>query len=208
MKAAIVTLYTESMQSVADLTIPSHVEFASKNGWDQCAILAEQENCLWDKMQLICDYLNKDYDVVMWIDVDALITNTSWSVDWILKEDKHADIFLTSDVNGLNAGVMLIRNTDRAKAFFYACTNYGKTLFGDRPNGEQQSIRHFSLAYPYDGIVHYLTDQRTLNSYYPELYKYPGSELAHWTPGDFILHLPGTPNEKRVEIFTEVSKLI
>lgn len=208
MKSAIITLYTENMQSVANFTVPTHIEFAEKNNWDQVTILSDNADSLWAKMQLICDYLDKDYKAVMWVDADAMITNTSFSVDWILDENKNADVFLTSDVNGLNAGVMLIRNTDRAKAFFYACTNYGKTLFGDRQNGEQQAIRHFSLAHPYEGIIYYLPDQRTLNSYYPNLYKYPGSELAHWTSRDFILHLPGTSNDIRVEIFDKVGKVL
>jgi hypothetical protein len=204
---AIITLYTESMQEVADLTIPTHIAFAQNNGWQQDSVIVEQEGCLWAKMQLICDYLNKPYDAVFWLDVDAMVTNPEKSIDWILKENKRADVFLTSDINGLNAGIMLIRNTDRAKCFFYSCTTYGKVLFGDRPNGEQQAIRHFSLDHPYNGIVHYLDNQRELNSYYPNLYTYPQSELAHWHKGDFILHLPGTPNERRVEIFNETGKV-
>ena len=208
MKQAIITLYTESMQSVTDLTIPSHIEFATTNNWHQDAVLVEPDNCLWEKMQLICDYLNKDFDTVLWVDADAMITNPKLQIDWILDKNKNADVFLTADINGLNAGIMYIRNTNRAKQFFYSCTNYGKTLYSDRPNGEQQAIRHFSLAYPYEGIVHYMDDQRHLNSYWEGAYQYPLCEKAHWSYGDFILHLPGTPNERRVEIFTEASKLI
>lgn len=208
MKGAIITLYTESMKEVADLTIPTHIKFAETLGWDQTSLVAQQEDCLWAKMDLISHHLEKPYDVVLWIDADAMITNTNKSIDDILSQNENSDVFLTADINGLNAGIMVIINTDKTKCFFHACRTYGKTLFGDRPNGEQQAIRHFSLAYPYDGIVHYLKNQRDLNSYYPNLYEYPNSELAHWEKGDFILHLPGTPNDKRVEIFNEVGKLL
>jgi hypothetical protein len=208
MKQAIITLYTDNMQEVVDLTTPTHKDFAEKNQWHQTARRIEPENCLWDKLEIISEYLDLDFDAILWVDADAMITNPNWKIDWILDKNKNADVFLTSDINGLNAGVMYIRNTDRSKQFFHACRTYGKTLFGDRPNGEQQAIRHFSLAYPYDGIIHYLDDQRILNSYWKGEYKYPLCEKAHWSYGDFILHIPGTPNERRVEIFTEASKLI
>ena len=208
MKAAIITLYTESMKDVGEIATNSHIEFAKKHDWTEDSILVEEEGCIWSKVAFISDYLRFSYDAILWVDADAMITNPELSIDWILDEDKNADVFLTADINGLNSGIMLIRNTDRSKAFFHAVTHYGRVLFGDRPNGEQQAIRHFSLAYPYEGIVHYLKNQRDLNSYYPNLYNYPGSELAHWQKGDFILHLPGTPNEKRIEIFNEVGKLL
>jgi hypothetical protein len=208
MKQAIITLYTENMKDVVDLTIPTHKNFAINNGWHQDAVLVEQENCLWDKLHLISDYLNKDFDTVLWVDADAMITNPKLNIDWILDTNENADLFLTSDINGLNAGVMYFRNTIRIKAFLHACRYYGKVLYGDRTQGEQQAIRHFSLAHPYNGIIHYFDNQRIFNSYWKGDWTYPNCEKSEWSIGDFILHLPGTPNERRVEIFTEASKLI
>jgi hypothetical protein len=201
---AVISLYSENMQAVADLTIPSHVRFADKYGWHQDAVLADQENSLWEKLNLISHYLEKDYKSVLWLDADVLITNPK-PITWILEENHAADVFLTADVNGLNAGVMFIRNTPWSKAFFYACSNHGKTLFGDRPNGEQQALQHFSSVYPYAGIVHYVP-QRELNSYHPDAYDYPNCRLASWQSGDFALHLPSLPNEDRVEILKQYIK--
>lgn len=201
---AVISLYTEKMQAVADITIPSHIKFAESYGWDQEAIKVEQENCLWEKLNMISNFLMGDYSTVLWLDADVLITNPK-PITWILDENKAADIFLTADINGLNAGVMLVRNTPWSKAFFFACSNHGKTLFADRPNGEQQAIQHFSSVYPYAGIVEYVP-QRELNSYHPGAYDYPNCRTAAWQKGDFALHLPSLPNEDRINILKEYIK--
>jgi hypothetical protein len=201
---AVISLYSENMQAVADLTIPSHVRFAEQHGWHQDAVVVDQENSLWEKLNFISQYLEKDYTSVLWLDADVLITNPK-PITWILDENPAADVFLTADVNGLNAGVILIRNTPWSKAYFYACRTHGKTLFGDRPNGEQQALQHFSSAYPYAGIVHYVP-QRELNSYHAGAYDYPNCRLASWQQGDFALHLPSLPNEDRILILKQYIK--
>jgi hypothetical protein len=198
---SVISLYSENMQAVADLTIPSHVKFAEAYGWNQEAKIVDQENCLWEKLNLISEHLSQKHSAVLWLDADVLITNPK-PITWILDENPAADVFLTADINGLNAGAMLIRNTDWSKAFFYACKTHGKTLFGDRPNGEQQAIQHFASVYPYAGIVHYIP-QRELNSYHPDAYEYPKSHSAHWQNGDFALHLPSLENEIRIEILKQ-----
>ena len=203
-KIAIITCHSENMRSVADLTVPSHKAFADAWGCDHEARVVPQEECLWAKLNMVSEYL-ETHELVWWLDTDALVTES--------RPEGHPHppavdhVIATADINGLNAGVFAAYSSPRTMRFFHACRTYGKVLFGDRPDADQQTMRYFSLDHPYKGIIEYVT-QRAMNSYWPGAYEYPGCEAAWWEPGDFILHLPGLPNERRVEILNEASTML
>lgn len=208
MKTLVLSCYTPSMQPVAELTIPTHKALAEHIGADHRAVeLADAPitEIMWAKPELVSDALEEGYNV-WWIDADAAVTNVEAvpTVGQIYGWEADGAIEATCDINGLNAGVFFVRNCWRTEQFFYACKTHGRTLFEGVNTGEQMAMCHFASRPPYENIIAYCDRQRTMNSYWPKAYTYPGCEAAWWERGDFILHLPGLTNSKRVEILREV----
>ena len=203
MNTAIITCFSENMQAVADLTVPTHQRLAEALGASQEARPVPKETCLWDKIAMVRQYL-ETHDQVLWLDADAAVTSVELQGRaWLTTPPPTPVVLVTSDINGLNSGVFMATAGLQTQEYFCAVERYGKTLFGDRPNPEQQAMRHFSLEPRYAGLVQYLP-QTEMNSYWPGAYDYPGAELAHWKPGHLILHLPGLYNERRIEILQQV----
>lgn len=212
---ALVTCYTEDFTPVADLTVPTHREYAERHGYVYENRIVPKEVVLRQKLEMVYEYLEAGHKAVMWTDADAMVTNMTESLRDLFRANSFsmlvsriAGVYLTTDVHGLNAGVFAVHNQLLTRQLFYALKGYGYDLFQDRMNPEQQAMRHLLSAAPYDDLVEYVP-QKSLNAYWPGAYDYPGAEDVAWQPGDFILHLPAIPNSRRVEIFREaVEKIV
>ena len=193
---AVITCYSENMSEVAALTVPTHARLAETWSMHHEARTVPQEGCLWAKVAMIREYLDRGHPLVCWLDADAAVTNPS------KREPRASSLALTCDVHGPNAGIMFIANTLLTRQFFFALSGYGRQLAANMINPEQSAIRWLTLHPPYDQLLD-IRAQRTMNSYWPGAYEYPGAEEAHWQKGDLILHLPALANERRLEIFSQ-----
>ena len=67
---------------------------------------------------------------------------------------------------------------------------------------EQDAINKYLSEFPHDNNIKFLTHP-SINSYlyenYPEI-PAQEEEYGQWVPGNFVLHLPGMSQEKRIEI--------
>jgi hypothetical protein len=98
--------------------------YGERHGWDVVLSteeeLAERRPPSWAKIRLIRELLD-DYDLVWWIDADALFTDVEPDIMPELDSDK--DLFLVEHTWGsppwiaANAGVMLWRSTEWSKNF-------------------------------------------------------------------------------------------
>jgi hypothetical protein len=197
MNTTVLSFYTPAMQAVGEVTAQHNQKFAERCGFAfQCRILLDEttpDEAMWRKPELIFDLLRAGENV-WWIDADAVVTNPE-----ALPPCDPAKITISCDIHGMNAGVFHVPSTPQTLRFFYACLTHGRTLFGDRATGEQRAMQHFSGYEPYKDILSFVP-QRVLNSYWPMEYSYPGEDEGAWQPGDFILHMPGLSNERRVDI--------
>ena len=196
MTPAVITCYSDNMAEVAALTVPTHAKFAETWSMHHEARTVPQEDCLWAKVAMIGEYLERGHSVC-WLDTDAAVTNPD------KKPPKTAGVSLTCDVHGPNVGIMFINNTLLTRQFFYALSGYGRQLAAGFINPEQTAIRWLTMHPPYDRLLEF-RPQRTMNSYWPGAYQYPGAEEAHWQQGDMILHLPALADERRVEILKSI----
>jgi hypothetical protein len=191
----VLSLSTPQLGDVVALTRPTHEAFTNRWGFNHRHVEFPDmglEEIMWMKPDLVYEELTAGNNV-WWIDADAAVTNPS-KMPYL-----GPDVTASCDINGLNAGVFYVENTVDTLRLFYACKTHGRTLFGDQSLGEQRAMQQFTSHEPYHGMITYI-QQRAINSYWPGAYDYPGHETAEWQPGDFVLHLPGLPNERRVEI--------
>lgn len=136
-------------------------------------------------------------DAVFVMDLDILIMNHTIRLESFM--DPEHDLFVTHDVNGFNAGAYLIRATLGMQKFLEdAIDRWGNPgVFG-----EQDAMRDSLRIGAFANLLKVLP-QSSFNSYlnkeYPETL---GREEGNFEKGDFILHLPGMGQEKRIKIFT------
>lgn len=147
----------------------------------------------WSKVKLLQEALkNEGYKWVFWSDADALFMNLGIPLEDII--DENYDLILTKDMNNINTGNFLLKNTDWSKEFLEAV--YSHTECIHHPWWEQQA---FILEIQNNEETQKRTKiypQRIMNSYAPDLlYRLaiPGSIGATYKPGDFIVHFPACP---------------
>jgi hypothetical protein len=207
MAAALLTTYFPNYQSLADIVLPNLSGYCQKHGYKFLAPVGKEKGDAYgfQKMKFLLDFLNKkEADVVLCTDLDILITNYTKKFEDFAGE---GDLFITKDVNGINAGSFIVKNTERGRRLISDILSHN-----GREDNEQKAIQqHFS---------HELTilPHPSINSYMYECYGAPcwGYQSGHrerptheegdWKPGDFLLHLPGLQMERRIKILTDRMK--
>lgn len=125
---------------------------------------------------------------------DTLITNMTIDVRKFMT-DEAPDFTIAKDMHGINNDVFFIRRTEASLAFLKSILAMNK-LYSD----DQQAMNHLLKQ---DEISVKYETMENINSYlFDEYPYYKGMGLStaspgHWTPGRFILHLPGMSNERR-----------
>jgi len=206
MRIGIFTEANEEFRSVADITFPVMEEYCARHGyeWRPAWIEQPERSIVWDRIPRLRQGLH-DCDWVVHLDADCLITNLHVPLTEFMDGHKHLVISRAARETGgmfFNDGFLMMR----------------KTLLVDwiledswKVEGEEEGILclqdALELMYGARDSVRSAVSvqpQKRFNSFlYPE-YGMPWNTPGNWTPGDFILHLPGCTNARRVEIFTEL----
>lgn len=201
MKIAILILYTESWQSMADIVVPNAQEYSDRHGYKLIVQKWPEpmmSNFGYNKLEQIqAIFEHEESDVVMSMDLDAMITNHGIRVEDFIEND--FDVYLTSDYNGLNCGVFIIKKSG------YSNWLIDRVLeFRGKPKMycEQDGIREFIKTFPPPATSRIkMIEQTKLNAYLYEMYPeipLQSHEQGNWNPGDFIIHLPGLGYETRL----------
>ena len=126
-----------------------------------------------------------------------LVTTPGAALYWL--DCTPADLVYSADINGLNAGVLFVRNTDWSRAFVTRWLS-SRPMYERHPNADQSALAHLLHGEPREKWGAW--PQRTFNSY-----GYGEYGLVHpegeWQKGDFALHLPGLSDGRRLEILRE-----
>lgn len=188
------------MDDVARRTVPTHERFCRRWGYEYLAKVIPQEDSVWAKVDLAREALLEGFDRVLWLDADAAVMNTEFDLGTLPQEG----IVLAADVNGLNSGILLIHKSPIVERFLFSVNTHYRGIYRGTITAEQQAIQRVSWTYPYTDVVKYVP-QKMINSYWPD------DAVPHndgvYSEGDFILHLAGMENSRRVEIFNSVGLL-
>lgn len=196
MKIGICVHYTESWIDLANMTTDVLYKYCAKHGYNRYVYeTAYSQYTGIDKILQLQEYLIFK-DAIMVMDADTLIMNHTIKIEDLIDEEH--DLFITKDYNGLNAGVFIIKNTEWAFEFLhYILNEIGK------PNihCEQDAINQYIKEHGADKIK--FLPQYKINSYIYSLYPEIPMQVHHrgnFEIGDFILHVPGLPLEKKIQI--------
>lgn len=143
----------------------------------------------WSKIRQVQRFLRM-YDVLMWIDADTIITNPNVCIeDILLMMPKSKDLMIGRDINDLNAGVFIIRNSIRSFEFLNEVWSQNDLIH----NGwwEQAAIIRLTQEKYNDIAVEIPRNAiRIFNAYIPQI-----DPLHNHQPGDFIIHFAGTKGQ-------------
>lgn len=207
MKFSLSSSFDSPYKGVADLTLPVLMEYCNRHGYELSVKqnMTPKRGVIWQRIE---DMMNVPTGA-NWLahaDSDVLITNLTIPLDSIVSQSEgygsnpYPLIIVGSDQNGINDGILFIRNVTAARLMVADIMQSSAECF---QAALQEAIRS-------DDEVKFATTiapQRLFNSYFEG--EYPDQDPnGVWRTGDFCFHLPGRSNPRRVEILQQFIPLI
>jgi hypothetical protein len=190
MKITLLTAASKEYWDVLKLSAPNKLEYCLRHGLQlsirqhEALNLAQERNIIMREELENCQWL-------AFMGCDTLITNQSIDLRCFL------DMIIGEDIHGINNDVFFLKDGASSRSFLRNVSNTLYSLGGNDQDAMQRVIEA-SL----DFKVKYVP-QRFFNSYLYSEYSYPNDGGGAYQAGDFLLHLPGIPNTRRIEIMTE-----
>lgn len=202
MKIALATIHNKTYKALAEITTPLMRRYCEAHGYEFC--LAEWGNGDYDSWWRVGHIrtLMRSFDVVFWVDCDALIMNGGIRVE----DAPPGDVLMCEDIYGLNDGTSITRPTPWAEMFWYA-VDTGRALVNDKLWGCNEAVIRFAQTAPYRDRVVTVLPQNAMNSYLMKEYGRPETWPGNYRDGDWILHLVGLPMERRLQLAREYAPL-
>lgn len=204
----LVTHYTPSYKSVADITIPVMKQYCDKHGYKLDAIEVPDYKKYNGQIKIkqVMDNLHEYGDIVFSLDADCLITNFSKKVEDYISEEKYFII-----CEGLNMGAFIIKNNFTSYFLMMQLSWY--ILIERCCDCEQDAFEKvFNEKYETYGNIISVLKHPAFNSFlselYPEIEQPKTEQQGQWVKGSYILHLPGLSINQRVSIFNEIKEQI
>lgn len=190
-RIAVLTAYDSKQQSLAAISSLNKRQYCELHGYDfveEDTSSATGRHPVWAKIPLIRKYLDR-YDWVFWTDVDSLIMDMQVPLERFC--DPSADMLICHEdlgvgIYNVNAGQMLFRSSDWSKQFLDEVWRQEWAL--KDAHQEQRAIIHLIWSRDVSDHIH-IVAQKTFNSY-----------LCNFQRGEFLLHFPDMPNDKRRDL--------
>lgn len=194
----IITACDESKpyQELADICRFTIKRYCKRNGlaYSFYRISETERPPSWYKIRLLKkEFERKKTRYCLWMDSDALIHNPDFDLRSVIRPGK--ELYLSRDFNGINAGIMLWKNTRLNKRLLgriWRSTRYLKHQWW-----EQKALIELVKA-DFEGIRERLEilPQKLFNAYDYSLYQknHPPGQLD---ANSFILHFPGLAHDVR-----------
>lgn len=186
-----------------ELCAPNKLEYCLRHGV-QLTIKKHSDSVVssWgERTEFMIEELERmpQGDWLWFMGADTLITNMTTRLDSILTDDA-PDFIIAKDMHAINNDVFFLRRSDASLAFLQEVHSL-KREFGDDQQAMINLLQRDKIGVRYETQVpfnSYLFDQYR---YYKNMHLSTDSP-GHWVPGRFVLHLPGLPVEKRIELMT------
>ena len=200
----IVTAYDSNFEQIIQLNQPILSQYCKLHEYElvEHKIVNFPKPASWFKISALLLEMESLCTHIMWIDADTLILNQSFKIETLLKEDKQ--LYISKDINGINCGVMIFKNTDFIKKLLHKidsmCDKYLNHIWW-----EQAALMEL-LEQNYMSISDYLeyVPQQIMNAYDRKLLH--TFEDGYVSNDTFILHLPSINNKQRILTLKEYIK--
>lgn len=192
----LVTAASKAYWPLLELTAPNKLEYCLRHAI-QLAARRHDDNVLetkTERLKMILQELESSTapDWVWFMGADTLITNMTFDARDLLGD---FDLLIGLDINGINNDSMFVRNSERAKRFLMRCIQACAACNNDQEATMMEIMR--------GGLKAKTAPQREFNSFLYNEYSYGAYPEGTWQPGDLVLHVPGLPMARRMELVRE-----
>jgi hypothetical protein len=205
MRIAVMSLYHENYQPLADIVLPNWTAYCKRHGYDLKVFRGKYGagGIGYQKMRFLYDemFVKGTVDLAWVVDLDVLITNHTRRIEeFVNKRDSY---YLTLEPwSRINHGSFIVVKSEWSKGVV-------ETVLSciDRWGDEQTVLNkeYFETAKCEENRIAFLPHP-SINSFMCKLYLNPALHdnlpAAEWAPGHFALHLMGISQEQRIRIFT------
>lgn len=206
-------MHNDGYADLAELTYKQNkLVYAERHGY---IVVAKTSNfdptydINFEKMKIILELFEQRPDVewAQWLDCDAMITNYTIKLESLVDNNYH--FIIAEDINGLNAGSFLVKNSTEGRAYLQMILD-SMPIYRHHNWHEQQCINETYNTYK--NIIK-VVDQKHFNCYNYDLYAahYTHDEkwkrfydAGQWHHGDFIMHWPGVEHNARIQMAKEM----
>jgi len=204
MKILVLTGYDKAMESIGHLCAATHRAYAIRHGYGFEAVRDYEPGShpSWQKLRIITERL-PDYDAILWLDADTVITSPFITADTIVdgKPGLHVSTDWTwpmpeDEIKHFSLGNFMV--TNHPETFELLRLASLRTEWANCGLWEQQAIQEEYRANEAIRDTVTIHPRRTFNSV-PALPHTTGAEP--WENGDFLCHMTYTDNAERVRLF-------
>ncbi|CAB4129117.1 Glycosyltransferase 34 [uncultured Caudovirales phage] len=213
MNFALVTAHNAAYQPLADITWDQNKRlYAERWGYGAYAKTDGYKypvsQISFERTELIIELLESGkYDWIHACGCDTMITNFTIPLSDIA--DNNYDFVIATDCFNINNDSFLARNTPTTIAWLRHVITVREQYANDPWYDQQAMIDSIDMM----GNQIKIVPQKEINSY--DYDQYPGSvphvykkdmfgNNGQWSSGDFLIHWPGVPLERRIPLATEM----
>lgn len=198
-KICMVTAYSEDWKQLGGAIAETNKAYCAKWGYDfkvHTSGFDPSRPYSWSKILFIREAL-KNYDYVMWIDADAVITNPEIPLDSLLclKEE----LVVGFDHTGINFGVFFLRKSDFANRLLDEIWN--RTEYLKHPWWEQAAVRKLQS----EDFLDYHIKKSPIQGWNVE-YSDTRFGQNEWKDGDFVAHFMGIEMKEKLTNLAKVKE--
>ncbi len=225
MRCCLITVVNAAYAGIGDITLPNMAAYCQKHGYgmEVGPYRTDPANLLTfgDRGKIVMfDKFYNDFDAIMFLDVDAVITNSDIKIEDVLGD---RPFVWSHHVDGPCSGFWIARTIPIVHLALAAVLNKAplmgnvktreelgpphKVILEMEPRGQsdQEVMRSLMHLPPFDAVfgrqnclsgkeVSHCLDYRAIG--WPEHFDF----LGNWEPGDWIYSAPAQPLPKRMEL--------
>lgn len=190
MKIAILTCTTENRKWLYDITNPTKEKYCKNHNYDyifsDTFYPNKEKGIYWLKPKFISENISEKYDWILWLDDDAGFINQNFDLEDFIKKNEEPNklIYAAEDLNGLNAGVLLIKSCQKSKEIFNFIYEKMEPIYKNKKFQDQDALKDITK----DINVLKLVDGKIINAYDKNLTK---SIKNQRNEKSCILHIAG-----------------
>lgn len=195
MKITLLTASTPAYWDIMQKSAPNKLEYCLR--WKiQLAMKVHVTMSPWGEREQYMLQSLEECDWLWFMGADTLIMNQTLDVRNFLNND--FDFIIGKDIMGINNDVFFLRNNAKSREFLRRVLALNTSLGDDQRamNVVMNEMTDFKVS---------IVSQKLFNAYIFKEYAYYPKDLVegNFELGDFVLHLPGLPNGRRIQIMDE-----
>jgi hypothetical protein len=188
--------------TIRDLVLPHRIEYCKRHGYQHWYHYGfdYEEDVYYAVQRLIYVYdrfLDGRADVAWVLNLAAVITDPARPIPI------SRGVTITRDPNGLNAGSMILHRSDELLRWLDYIIE--ESINSTHVFYEQHAIQKGERSPQWSALYNILL-WPTINQYSYREYGWSVDDPKNWEPGDFVIHFPGLPLSRRIELISKALK--